>query len=205
MLVQGLAEMRSGATTDNKYMQVLHIFGPAMLGVMAWADLEKSKAICDVMSVTDEAFIHLVIQNYQDRWNMMAERSQYHQPLVRAFLFHVFVHRHVNTHHTANLVYVNPRRSQGTQMKTEKSGCRWQQLCTQIRHPYTRLMLPARCRIMDGRTKVSASSIGSVKSSLKSALLSPTMMRSTRHGQRNFVNNAPPNVSAVRSCPSTTS
>ena len=55
MLVQGLAEMRSGATTDNKYMQVLHIFGPAMLGVMAWADLEKSKAICDVMSVTDEA------------------------------------------------------------------------------------------------------------------------------------------------------
>jgi hypothetical protein len=89
MLVQGLAEMRSGATTDNKYMQVLHNFGPAMLGVMVWADLEKSQAICDVMSVTDEAFIHLVIRNYQDRWTMMAERNQYNQPLVRIFGLHI--------------------------------------------------------------------------------------------------------------------
>ena len=48
-----------------------------MIGVMAWAELEKSQAISDVMTVTDEAFIHLVIRNYEDRWTMMAERTQY--------------------------------------------------------------------------------------------------------------------------------
>ena len=76
LLSQGLAEMRRGADTSNRYMQVLHTFGPAMIGVMAWAELEKSQAISDVMTVTDEAFIHLVIRNYQDRWTMMAERTQ---------------------------------------------------------------------------------------------------------------------------------
>jgi hypothetical protein len=65
ILVQGLAEMRSGATTSNRYMQVLHTFGPAMLGVLAWAELGKSQAICDVMTVTDDAIIHLVVKNFK--------------------------------------------------------------------------------------------------------------------------------------------
>ena len=84
-----------------------------MLGVMAWAEMEKSQAISDVMTVTDEAFIHLVIRNYEDRWTMMAERTQYHQPLVRKCLLHVYVHRHVNTYHTANLTSCQPKTTAG--------------------------------------------------------------------------------------------
>jgi hypothetical protein len=79
---QGLEQMRSNSATDHSYMHVLHMFGPAMLGVMAWTEMKKSQKICDVMTVTDEAFIHLVLNNYSARWTMMAERMRYNQPMV---------------------------------------------------------------------------------------------------------------------------
>ena len=83
ILDRGLDQMRSESATDDSCMHVLHAFGPAMLGVMAWGEMEKTKKICEVMTVTDEAFIHLVIKNYSARWTMMAERMRYNQPMVR--------------------------------------------------------------------------------------------------------------------------
>jgi hypothetical protein len=156
------------------------------------------------MTVTDEAFIHLVIRNYEDRWTMMAERTQYHQPLVRKCLLHVYVHRHINTHHTANLTSCQPKTTAGYTDEDGKSGCHCLTQCTPIKHRPSHPMKPARCHTMGGQTKVFWNSIGSVRPSRKSALLSPTMIRSTRHGQRNFICNAPPNASAVRSLLSTT-
>jgi hypothetical protein len=41
VITEGLKQMRSDATDESPYMQVLHTFGPAILGVMAWADMEK--------------------------------------------------------------------------------------------------------------------------------------------------------------------
>jgi hypothetical protein len=66
----------------HNYKLLLHAFAPAMVGVAKWARSETAGELSQVITVTDEAFLLVVITNYSERWDMMAERLRWRQPMV---------------------------------------------------------------------------------------------------------------------------
>jgi hypothetical protein len=49
---------------DNKYIQFLCRFGPALTGMTLWNSNKTTKALSELLTITEEAFIHLCIINY---------------------------------------------------------------------------------------------------------------------------------------------
>jgi hypothetical protein len=79
---------RTGNDTNNSsrqhnYKLLLHTFAPAVVGVAKWAKFETTGELSRMLTVTDEAFLLVVITNYWERWDMMAERMRWRQPVVR--------------------------------------------------------------------------------------------------------------------------
>jgi hypothetical protein len=70
------------STLQHKYKEMLYVFGPCIVGMTNWTTTKATGAISSVLTVTDEAFINVAIQNYSSRWDLMAERLRWHQPMV---------------------------------------------------------------------------------------------------------------------------
>jgi hypothetical protein len=82
------------SSRQHDYKLLLHTFAPAVVGVAKWARSETTGKLSQVLTVTDEAFLLVVITNYSARWDMMAERLRWRQPRVRTrkttLLLHCF-------------------------------------------------------------------------------------------------------------------
>ena len=53
---------------QDDYIKFISHFGPAVTGMTFWNSNKTTKAISEVLTITDEAFIHLCIINYSATW-----------------------------------------------------------------------------------------------------------------------------------------
>jgi hypothetical protein len=59
---------KRGEGHEDEYITFLARFGPAMAGVAEWNKNKDNVALSELLTVTDEAFIHLCIINYSKTW-----------------------------------------------------------------------------------------------------------------------------------------
>jgi hypothetical protein len=59
----------------DKYILFLNHFGPALTGVALWNNNKTTKPVSEMLTVTDEAFIHLCIINYSATWKAQEEKK----------------------------------------------------------------------------------------------------------------------------------
>ena len=52
----------------DEYIKFISHFGPALTGMSFWNNNKTSKLVSELLTITDEAFIHLCIINYSATW-----------------------------------------------------------------------------------------------------------------------------------------
>jgi hypothetical protein len=52
----------------NGYIKFISVFGPALMGAAFWNNNKTTKLVSELLTITDEAFIHLCIINYSATW-----------------------------------------------------------------------------------------------------------------------------------------
>jgi hypothetical protein len=58
------------------YVQFLCNFGPAITGTSFWNNNKMSKSANELLTISDEAFIHLCIINYSATWKAQERRKE---------------------------------------------------------------------------------------------------------------------------------
>ena len=59
----------------NEYIKFIDHFGPALTGVTFWNSNKTTKRVSELLTVTDEAFIHLCIINYSATWKAQEKKK----------------------------------------------------------------------------------------------------------------------------------
>ena len=61
----------------DEYIQFINHFGPAFTGVAAWNNNKTmgNKGPSELLTITDEAFIHLCIINYSATWKAQEKQK----------------------------------------------------------------------------------------------------------------------------------
>jgi hypothetical protein len=59
----------------DKYIQFLCRFGLALTGMTLWNNNKTTKPLSELLTITDEAFIHLCIINYSATWKAQEEKN----------------------------------------------------------------------------------------------------------------------------------
>ena len=59
----------------NAYIQFISQFGSALRGVAFWNNNKTTKLVSELLTVTDEAFIHLCIINYSATWKAQEKQK----------------------------------------------------------------------------------------------------------------------------------
>ena len=78
---EALNTMQDGITFKRKqvhqYIKFINHFGPALTGVATWNKNKTAgnKAPSELLTVTDEAFIHLCIINYSATWKAQEKQK----------------------------------------------------------------------------------------------------------------------------------
>ena len=77
------------------YIKFITYFGPALTGVTFWNNYKNTKKVNELLTISDEAFIHLCIINYSATWKAQErpKRSKTSVEIpVRVLLINVFCH-----------------------------------------------------------------------------------------------------------------
>jgi hypothetical protein len=67
----------------DTYEALWLLFGPAVIGATEWCDHAGSSAMTTLLTVSDEAFVLVVLKNYHTRWDAMVERTAAGYSMVR--------------------------------------------------------------------------------------------------------------------------
>jgi hypothetical protein len=59
----------------NTYIKFINQFGPAITGVAFWNNNKTTKKLSDLLTISDEAFIHLCIINYSATWKAQENKK----------------------------------------------------------------------------------------------------------------------------------
>ena len=59
----------------NAYIQFISQFGPALRGIAFWNNNKTTKLVSELLTVTNEAFIHLCIINYSATWKAQEKQK----------------------------------------------------------------------------------------------------------------------------------
>jgi hypothetical protein len=59
----------------NEYIAFIKHFGPALTGMAFWNNNKNTKLISELLTITDEAFIHLCIINYSATWKAQEKQK----------------------------------------------------------------------------------------------------------------------------------
>jgi hypothetical protein len=59
----------------NTYIKFINQFGPAVTGVAFWNNNKTTKKLSDLLTISDEAFIHLCIINYSATWKAQEKKK----------------------------------------------------------------------------------------------------------------------------------
>jgi len=60
---------------DEDYIEFLGHFGPVLTGITCWNNSKKTKLLSEILTITDEAFIHICIINYSATWKAQEENK----------------------------------------------------------------------------------------------------------------------------------
>jgi negative regulator of genetic competence, sporulation and motility len=60
---------------QDKYINFIAKFGPAMTGVSFWNNNKTNTVLSELLTVTDEAFIHLCMANYAPTWKAQEKQK----------------------------------------------------------------------------------------------------------------------------------
>jgi hypothetical protein len=60
---------------NTLYIQFLCCFGPALTGMTLWNNNKTTKPLGELLTITDEAFIHHCIINYSATWKAQEEKK----------------------------------------------------------------------------------------------------------------------------------
>jgi negative regulator of genetic competence, sporulation and motility len=60
---------------EDEYIKFISKFGPAMTGVSYWNNNKANIIVSELLTVTDEAFIHLCMINYAPTWKAQEKRK----------------------------------------------------------------------------------------------------------------------------------
>ena len=60
---------------QDKYIKFIAKFGPAMTGVSFWNHNKTNMILSELLTVTDEAFIHLCMANYAPTWKAQEKQK----------------------------------------------------------------------------------------------------------------------------------
>ena len=84
----------------KSYIQFISHFGPALTGITNWWNSYKNvKNVTELLTITDEAFIHLCIINYSATWKAQEKYKSGDTTVeipVRMFLVSLMVIVHTN-------------------------------------------------------------------------------------------------------------
>jgi len=59
----------------DEYIEFIAKFGPAMAGVSYWNNNKANTVVSELLTVSDEAFIHLCIINYGQTWKAQEKKK----------------------------------------------------------------------------------------------------------------------------------
>ena len=62
------ALMNKRKNKNDSYIKFISHFGPALTGTAFWNNNKNTKLVSEILTITDEAFIHLCIINYSATW-----------------------------------------------------------------------------------------------------------------------------------------
>ena len=57
------------------YIKFISHFGPAITGIAFWNNNKTAKLLSELLTITDEAFIHLCIINYSATWKAQEQKK----------------------------------------------------------------------------------------------------------------------------------
>ena len=61
---------------EKDYLKFIAHFGPAITGIRIWNENKTCKQASELLTGTDEAFIHLCIYNYSETWKAQENRKE---------------------------------------------------------------------------------------------------------------------------------
>ena len=59
----------------KSYIPFISHFGPALTGMANWNNYKNVKNVSELLTITDEAFIHLCIINYSATWKAQEKKK----------------------------------------------------------------------------------------------------------------------------------
>ena len=66
--MQNAMTMKQNPINADTYIKFYIYFGPALTGVTFWNNNKNTKMANELLTISDEAFIHLCIINYSATW-----------------------------------------------------------------------------------------------------------------------------------------
>mgnify|MGYP003493633486 CR=1 FL=1 len=57
------------------YVKFISHFGPALTGMAFWTNNKTTKLVSELLTISDEAFIHLCIINYSATWKAQEKKK----------------------------------------------------------------------------------------------------------------------------------
>ena len=61
---------------EKDYLKFIIHFGPAFAGIRTWNENKICKQASELLTVMDEAFIHLCLYNYSETWKSQEKRKE---------------------------------------------------------------------------------------------------------------------------------
>jgi hypothetical protein len=74
-LMQNSLLMKRNPSNTNVYIKFLCYYGPALTGTSFWNNNKTTKSINELLTISDEAFIHLCIINYSATWKAQEKKK----------------------------------------------------------------------------------------------------------------------------------
>lgn len=106
--MQNSLVMKRKSDNTEVYIKFISYFGPALTGVSFWNNNKTTKSINDLLTISDEAFIHLCIINYSATWKAQDKKKQgfYSVKIPVSIVYCLFKMQHYNCKQLANSIVV---------------------------------------------------------------------------------------------------
>jgi hypothetical protein len=74
--MQNAMTMKRNPINTDTYIKFYIYFGPALTGVTFWNNNKNTKMANELLTISDEAFIHLCIINYSATWKAQERQKR---------------------------------------------------------------------------------------------------------------------------------
>jgi hypothetical protein len=74
--MQAAMTMKRNPVNEETYIKFYMTFGPAVTGATFWNNNKTTTMANELLTITDEAFIHLCIINYSATWKAQEKEKQ---------------------------------------------------------------------------------------------------------------------------------